>query len=357
MRLSYSRLLAYLQCGEYYRHYYVARTPVQFPLEEALVQGTLAHAGLELVLRQPERAREEVIAEVLGPWLIRDCQLDVTGVDVAALTEFALAFGRLIYRTSGRYRGEYGEPIRNRDGSVPRDLLNYPPSSWGQALRERPELCQLRLQWDNWAGQGQPLFKRVSFSYLVGRVVDWILHFRYPEDYDRTLLVEYEFSPEEENEDQVYVTEDCRLNGKIDWVYANRAGEIVVCDHKTSSQPPSQSDVAHSPQLVLYAYAVRQVFGVWPHHLAIHHVPTGRFLVMPLDVGVADQVLAYVQQAWGEIAKGVYRRRLPTEYATPCIKRDYRTGVVVNRCPYLAHCWPKYYELLSLEGIADDGVE
>lgn len=353
MRISYSRVASYLQCGEYYRHYYLLHTPAETPLDESLLQGVLTHAGLERVLLQPEQSRARVLAEVLPRWLVEDCRLPVADLDVAALWEFGVAFGKLLYRASSRYRGEYGEAIRNKDGSTPKDLRNYPPGSWGRALAEQGDLSQLRLHWDNWAAAAQPFFQSTSFSFLLGRCCDWVLHFRYPDEHRQTLLVEYEFSPPDSDEQQVYLAGDVALNGRIDWVFLRDDDRLVVCDHKTSSQPPAAADVFHSPQLAVYAFAVHRLFGVWPDLVAIHHVPSGTYHYQAVDPGVVEQVLDYVVAAYRQMEQGTFRRRLPTEYSTPCVRRDYRTGLVVKTCPYLAHCWPSYYQALQVEGGVD----
>ena len=355
MRTSYSRLMAFLQCGEFYRHRYVLNTPHEQVLEEALLQGVLTHAGLEQILKHPQREREVILYEILPEWLRRDCRLDCTDEEVETIYSFALILARLFYRASARYRGEYEEPIRNKDGSIPKDLRNYPPASWVQVFKDNPEWAELRQNLDNWASSQQALFTRVSFSFLVGKCFDWILHFRYPEDFVETILVEYEFSPPERDEDLVPFG-DGYFNGKIDWAYKNDRGELVVCDHKTSSNPPLPEDVVHSPQLLMYCYALHCLFGGWPERICIHHVPTGQFLVHPVDVAMVYRVRDYLWEIHQATQQQRFYRRLPTEYNSPCLRRDYRTQELVKTCPFLSYCWPEYAAKLATIPFLDQDV-
>jgi hypothetical protein len=337
--------MSYLQCGEYYRHRYVVNTPYEPVLEEALLQGTFTHSGLEQILKGQEPDREVILYEILRGWLARDCRLQVEESEYEAIYGFGLVLAKLFYRASGRYRGEYEEPIRNKDGSIPKDLRNYPPASWSQIFKENPDWALMRLNLDNWASAQQELFTKVSFSFMVGKCFDWILHFRYPDDFEETLLVEYEFSPIGEDRDLVPFG-SIYFNGKIDWAYRNKQGELVICDHKTNNQPPQPQDVAHSPQLLMYSYAVYRICGAWPELVCIHHVPSGQYCAQRVDKDCVWRVLDYLLEVHQSAEAGHYTKRLPTEYGSPCIKRDYRTQEVIKLCPFLEHCWPEYKQML-----------
>ena len=347
MRTSYSRLMTFLQCGEFYRHRYLLGTPYEQVLEEALLQGNLTHRGLEELLLHPERERQDILYEVLQDWLTKDCQLNCGSEEAEGIYEFGLILATFFYRASCRYQGEYGEAIRNKDGSVPKDLRNYPPASWAQIFKENRELAELRQSLDNWASSQQAVFSKCSFSFMVGKCFDWVLHFRYPDDFEETLMVEYEFSPMDRDERLVPFGSELYLNGKIDWAYKNVAGELVVCDHKTSSHPPQPQDVAHSPQLLMYSYAIWQIYGRWPEKICIHHVPTGQFFMHPVEPETAMQVYKYLLELQKSVESGQFHRRLPTEYNSPCLRRDYRTQELVKVCPFLQHCWPTYAEKLE----------
>ena len=346
MRTSYSRLMSYLQCGEFYRHRYIAGTPYEPIMEEALIQGVLTHAGLETILRGEETDREKILYQILEEWLKKDCRLEFDEQELEGIYSFSLILARLFYRASGRYRNEYEEAIRNKDGSVPKDLRNYPPASWVQIFRENPDWAEMRQNLDNWASSQQELFTRTSFSFIVGKCFDWVLHFRYPENFEETLLVEYEFSPLKEDRDLVPFG-NVYFNGKIDWAYRTKEGELVICDHKTSSQPPQPQDVAHSPQLLIYSYAIWKLCGAWPEKVGIHHVPSGMYILQDVDKECALRVRDYLLDLQYAAEAGKFHRRLPTEYGTPCIKRDYKSQEVVKLCPFLEYCWPEYSAMLT----------
>lgn len=351
-RTSYSRLQSYSSCGEYYRHHYIEKTPCVPVPEEALLAGTLTHAGLETILKEPTKDRLEVLASLLPEWLDKECHLPTDGLD--QIIEFGVGFSELLYKASARYRGEDGPSIRNKDGSVPQNLKNYPPASWTQALRERPALSNLRQSLDIWASSYEPAFANFSFAHMLANCFDWVLHFQLPEWYQETLAVEMEFSPRSGG-DEVPLPghEDVLFNGKIDWVFKTTQEEVVICDHKTGSSAPCIQDVKHSAQLALYTYALHHLYGMYAHKVCIHHVPSGQFIVADVD----QEVVAAVKQHFGDlqaqIEKQNFTRKLPTEYGSPCLRRDYRSGVVVKTCPYLAHCWPLYADNLASQEYLD----
>lgn len=343
---SYSRLAVYMNCSWQYKLRYLDKVPFPKIVNEALALGTLSHSVLEEVL-DPGTAIDDALEAMtlhLPGWIEKlgleepDSYLDCV--------ELASGLADLLYRCSERCRRD---PIRNKDGSLPKDPINFPPGLFTEALRESG-LSEERTNLDNWAAAANPVFTGISLSWLLGRAAYMTKYFTVPDWVKQTLHVELAFSTTEA--DGVHLprsrSEDAFFHGKIDWVVETTSNEIAILDHKSGKECPDPQAVLHSPQLNLYAYAYRELYGTWPDLIAINHLPSSNIVMAAVDRDIALSTASYYRQLQEASETPLWVRRSPTEYKTPCIRRDWKTKRVVETCPYLNQCWPFYVETLIL---------
>jgi len=348
---SYSRLELYEKCPRKYQHKYIHHTPAESVMSAPLLLGTLAHGALEELL-DPETQTADP-AEAFG--LYMPSWMESAGLPVEMMGElflFAQDYARVLLRASPSYLG--GDAIRNKDGSPPKDLENYPPGSWTTALRAQG-LSSRKLDLDNTAGTESAVFRDCSVAHLVGLAYAMVLGLPRPDWMAKTLWVERGFSVPtgDKLKDPVPFPgrEDLHLQAYLDWVVETTDGRMAVIDHKTSKDCPSEADVAQHTQLNLYAWLLYTATGRYPELIGINHLRSQTLVMASTDPAVTRDVVAHLVDVQKSIETGVFPRRPPTSYNSPCLRRDYRTREVKELCPYLAHCWPEYTDSLRQEGV------
>jgi RecB family exonuclease len=340
---SFSRLEAYQKCSEFYRLKYVDKLPTAQQFYEVMEVGSMTHEVLEQVLDPKSEytpsQTEEVFALLLPIWIDKySLELDVVKV-----YKIIKAVGLLLYQASGRYQGT--DPIRNNDGSVPSNVLTYPPKSWTQAVKDSG-ISQARLELDNVAGNQNNIFKHTSFSYFLGKVFSYVTDFRLPSWYGETLAVELPVSTTDKNQVKL-PDKELSFNAYIDLVFRSKDGKLIIADHKTSAAKPTPESVIHHPQLNLYGVLYRELYGEAPFAIAIHHVKSGEFILAQFDEGIARETMQHLLKIIDLTEKEAFVKKHPGDFNTPCFKKDYRSGVITEVCPYLEKCWQTYYEVVK----------
>jgi hypothetical protein len=129
-------------------------------------------------------------------------------------------------------------------------------------------------------------------------------------------------------------------------VVRSKDGSTIILDHKTSKKKPSSIDVLHHPQLNLYGYCYHEIYGIWPEVIGIHHLVSGECVLAELDREICSSIVEYYTDLQKKAMTPRYVRHMPTEYNSPCVKRDWRSETIEEICPYLDRCWPTYYQEL-----------
>jgi hypothetical protein len=313
------------------------KTPEQF--SEPLVVGSYAHTVLEDVLAEGINPKDSFKTH-LSEWLT-SLALEFDPDDVYELAE---GIGILFYKATARYSGS--DAIRNSNGSVPADVTKYPPGNWTKALKQSG-LDSKKFGFDGLAAWQNAVFERLSFSFLVGEIFSFVAPFKVPAWIEETLAVELPISTDEDNKILFPGHKELAFNAYIDWIFRRTDSLKVICDHKTGSKKPEPVDVLHNVQLNLYAYLYHCLYGEWTDAIAIHHVPSGDIIMVEVDKTINQQVIQYISMIQRQIESGVYTKRQPGEFNSPCLKRDFKTGEVTEVCPYLHLCWPDFLEMIG----------
>ncbi len=347
LKTSFSRLETYTKCPRLYWNKYVEKLDVQIPQAVPLLKGVYVHEVLAEVLN-PETnliCPQEVFSMLLPAWL----ESQSLEFDTNFLLNFVQQFGELIHRTLLSYRGPY--PIRNKDGSPPRSLQTFPPTTWKNALKDSG-LTDIRYQVDNMAASQNAEYVQVSLSYLLGEIWALVAHFSKPGWIKDVIGVEMPISTDETNEVILIESssseeDDVLLRAYIDLVAVTEDGRRIIIDHKTSKKKPLPEEVLFHPQLNLYAWVRHETYGGWDDLLGIHHVPSGEYVLAQVDPEIVMETVRHFQILQKISEQDVAYRRHPMEYNTPCIQRDYATHQIKSVCPFLQHCWPLFFQTVS----------
>lgn len=380
--VSYSKLSTFQECPELYRLRYLEKPKGYVgPLQEPFIKGTLAHTCIEEFLKGSNK--EVAIQIALHEWLKSTCYLPVInaapakevetievdiydeeindwvdskgetktsqGIIIEDLYEYATECGWLLHKCTAAYQGE--DRIRNRDGSIPKSPLNYPPSEFKRQYNDKG-LQLLRGQLDVEACKHNISFRRMSIADIAAQAVSYIYNFELPKEIKEVKEIELEL-----DKDKVYFgpRKDIYWNGKIDTIYETEDGAIIVNDHKTEKEVRPAENVCFDLQLNSYAAVVYEQTDKIPDYIAITHLGTNQLIVSQTHPKIMSMCMEYLEDIQDSIereleAKGVdgpWTKKWPTKYGSPCLSR--RDGVLTNVCPYIYKCWPDYAKCIKEE--------
>jgi hypothetical protein len=339
----------YKKCPTRYRQDYVEGLRKPGILQEALLKGSLAHKMIEEFLISG--TRDGVLDMILPQWLEEECNLTVKqedeslGIDPDLLGHYGAKVGHLIHRCGPDYH--YPDKIRKKDGTCPKDPLEYPTQTFTYEMNQG-RLYPVRQEIDMQATLLNPQFSRFSLANLVAKATAYFYNFSLPQWFSETISVEQDVSlkPVDFDGKRSWV-------GFIDWVYRTKDDAIVVCDHKSNAEEPTGLDVLYHGQLNLYAAILYEQTGKLPDYLAISHLPTGRHVLAKTDIRVVAYQLQYLRQIQQRIDLDLenesWLKAFPSDYATPCWRRNWKSKALDDVCPYLESCWPHYAETIRPE--------
>jgi hypothetical protein len=351
--VSYSRLSTFTECPAKFFYRYIRKPGgVHIPLEDYFLKGDLAHRCLEEYLLN--KGNKDDILEMMIPlWLVERCDLEhnlvldgapdnLLMIDIKSLAYYAINYGYLLHRCTAAYIGT--DAIRNNDKSVPKDPVNYPPKQLKYEYNNGG-LPDIKLMIDNTAATINPEFKRFSLCDIAAQAAACFYNFKLPDWVDKIDGVEYTSEkkiPWDNNTKE--------WAWFVDFSYTTDQGDFVISDHKTSKTKPTGLDVAFHPQLNLYAYLYHEDQDKMPKYLAINHLPSGEFVIAQTDLSIVYSNFKHFQDIQKLINLSIqadcFPGRMPTDYNSPCIRRDWRSGAVTSVCPYLNLCHPRYVEYI-----------
>jgi len=191
--VSHSRLQVYKECSEKYNNQYVKKLPKDDEIQDYFEIGSLVHLVLEEYLDPSTTlSLQDSYLLALPIWLNKH-SLSFSAKDIFNISAL---IGDLMYKASSRYQGE--DAIRNKGGTPPADIRNYPPQSWTTAL-QKAGVASIKRDYDTAAGIQNPFFITNSLCYLVAEVYLLTQYFQLPDWYDHTIQVEFPISTEETN--------------------------------------------------------------------------------------------------------------------------------------------------------------
>jgi hypothetical protein len=243
--------------------------------------------------------------------------------------------------------------IRNSNGTVLKSPIDYPSNSLKSEF-SKLKCWQYKSQLDQKACQQNKDFLSISFCWLFAEALFNAYSFKIPTWVEETLYTELEFGTTENNKVPLGTFEDIgevSLLGYIDWVVKLKDGRVAIIDHKTSTKMPTNEEVLFHPQLNLYAYAYKILFGEYPHIIGINHIKSGNLVLADTHVNIIHSNLDYYENLCLQTLKltsNTPLRKHPNDYQTPCVKKDYNTNKIISTCPYLDKCWGMYQKLIRV---------
>lgn len=356
--MSYTRISSYMECkAKYYYRYVNKPSNIHIPLEDFFLKGNLAHSCIEEYLLKGAE-KDDIIDIVLPTWLREKCLLPVardydesmslSGIDAGDVINYAKRYGQLLHRCTAKYQEE--DRIRNKDGTIPKDPVKYPPLPMQQAYNQQG-LPDLKMSIDNMAAMLNNEFRRIGLANMAAEAVACFYNFDLPDWVEEITGIEYT------SEEKIPWDDGTKeWMWFVDLKYKTTDGAKIISDHKTSSSKPTDLEVAFHPQLNLYAYLELQETGSLPDYISINHLPTGDFINAEVDPTVVMENIKHLEEVQKAInistENNSFPGHTPTEFNSPCIKRDWKTQEVTRVCPYITLCHPRYVEYVKHE-IAD----
>jgi hypothetical protein len=348
--ISFSALESYKKCEQYFNNKYIEKIKVEKTLEKPFLVGGWTHELIEEKLNNPSCDVKQVFSERLPGWLL-DCKLEFNTSQLSNLMDLCFDLSELLYRASEHCNEVY--KIRNSNGTVLKSPIDYPSTSFKQELA-RLRTYKYKSQLDLEASKQNSDLVELSICWLLSESLFLAELFKFPTWAERTIHTEYEFGTTNDNivpllqEDSVI--NDVSFLGYIDWIVKLNDGTVGIIDHKSSVKNPTHLDVIYHPQLNLYAYAYKVLFGSLPEVIGINHIRSGMITLAEPNERIVKETVEYYSHLYLESTKNPYIKRHPNDYQSPCIKKDYTSNKITATCPYLDKCWSNYKKLLSLSG-------
>jgi hypothetical protein len=388
-KVSYTKLSTYLDCPELYRLRYIKKEKGEgMTLQEPLIKGVLAHLCIENYLRGLDK--DDAIDLSLRTWLLSACNLEGSDTDkyekecgargqkenkqvsiydpidldnlfddnvssasniinIDELYEYGTVCGRLLQRCSESYNKV--DKIRNKDGSVPKNPLEYSPTEF-KAEYEAKQLHLKKLEIDTRAAKQNRAFTRMSLANIVAEAISFVYIFEVPDIVKSVEKIEHKL-----NETKVWFGEkkDIYWNGVIDTEYLTHEGSTIINDHKSEKYKRRGEDVAFDLQLNSYAAVRCEQENKLADYISITNLGSGSLLVAKTDVEVLNECMDYLESIQKDIdrdieTKGVdnsWSKKWPSKYGSPCLRRKF--DAIDQVCPYIRKCWPLYSEALGSE--------
>lgn len=338
--ISHNQLLSYLKCSQHYHYKYksFSRSPEE-PKTFAQIKGLLFHKCCEIYLKDLDPLKEHPVKKetfqlAVEEWLQEEFKFDSSCIDFFSFINSISNYADLITRAS--IRGS--EPlIRNKDGSIPKNLELYPPPDFTREVYLQ-NLDSEKSMWDLFFRDHISDLGYGSIYFLIAEVYSYFESFFLPEDFSKVLAVEEGVSTEEHNLVELPGHPEVHIRGYIDFKYLTGYKDRHLIDFKVTEHKPSEQEVLENVQLNLYAYLEQQVHGSYPKKMGIYHAPTAEYILVTPNEFIIVQTLEYLISFYQASISSKPMRHHPQEYNSPCRYKEYKTGVVIE-CPYLSKCW------------------
>lgn len=400
---SYSRLTTYDKCSQLYKLLYELR------LKEARQDtfhtrlGTYCHAALEEFYGCEDGSIESPYNALVREGGVWDKELKKLGLDSveADLRRYAGHITKLYVRAHVSYRGS--DAIRNKDGKV----SNAPQFSgaWKEHVRQFG-LDSMASKIDRMAGQLHPDWQTISLSDVYAQSLGMMYHYKNPSAIQSIVAIElavsevwYQAADEEGkllkgvkttkargthklwldkdgkeklieilNEQPMPLLDDTGLikkdtdgkpewskhalfHGYIDLLARDEQGRLLIIDHKTSQELPTEAKVARHEQLLAYGFAVYHLTGELPHAIGINHLRSNKLVIAKFDLARAEIAVERLASIQKGIEIKVFIKRDPDGWDSPCVRKATRADRDVILCPGLKFChesvWRSYRDFTS----------
>jgi hypothetical protein len=352
--ISISSLELYHKCPRLFSKRYIEQAPAREVIQEPLILGSLAHSLLESKLKD-DLTVPDALALMLPTWVESLCGIPLTnsfikmkegaGINLESLYNYADKVSDLLIRAAPNYHKD--DRIRKTNGEPIKDPFSkYTAKSW-LAEYKKLKLDTEKFYIDLVCCKQNPDFRNFSLSNTAAWSTYMAKNFR-RESGMTTLDVEWQFGPDV---NRIVTIEGYPLKGAIDWVVELDTGEIAIIDHKTSKKHFKDIEVSHHKQLNLYAYVYGEVTGKLPDWIVISAPYSRRFYWQPVSIDNVYEAVQYVKNSIlcinSNFDSNTWSAPHPNDYNSPCISRNWETGLVTYECPFLESCWPTYSQDLT----------
>jgi hypothetical protein len=337
--MSYSRLEVYAQCPKKFEHRYILKTPYQESFNKDLFVGKHTHTLLEHRLKGNYTAKQGF--NILLPTWLAELNVIIDEHSLSSLYEVLYGLSDILYRCSSFYSGK--DPIRKQDGSYLKNPIEYPTKEL-RLLLAQTGLNQLKNYFNEQISEQNSDLAHHDLIWYLAEVLYMALYFKVPKAIDKTLAVEMSLS---DNEDLTLDFKNLNVLGSIDWVAQLTDGKIIIIDHKTNAEKPSQESVKLHPQLNFYAYCYWKTTGVRPDLIGINHLRSRHVIISNLEDHIMQEVIEHLKDLCYTCYKKPHLKKFPTVYGSPCMSKSWKTGEITKVCPFLKHCWASTYDLIQ----------
>lgn len=343
---SFSRLEKYGKCSYlYWLHYW---KPIPRPVTDTVptVAGTVAHAVLEVFYPIDGNNRVVSTLDLLNQYW--EDRLKEEGLEscFTELQYIALQMETLHARATEGYTGP--DPILNKDGKFGK--MYKKTNAWSDALRDSG-IASLAASINETAGQKHKLWATVSLSEVFSETYVFLKNYRDTMAFLSIYMLEMPISRDDDQQpvNTVYWPGTAiEFTGFLDVIATDPQGRIYIIDHKTSKDKPDENKVAHWEQLLLYGWAMHQLWGRYPDYIGINSLRGNVLTVAAFDPslieGAMNRALGKMRGIHGEL----FYQSNPTDYGSPC----YNDFSPENSCAYLSHCHPRFFQAVryKIEG-------
>jgi CRISPR/Cas system-associated exonuclease Cas4 (RecB family) len=344
---SFTRLNLYNECPRKYKNKYILKIQTPVEVEDYFLKGRLVHTLLESFFIDTDLNLDFI--DYLPEFITKECKLPITedykdmqtnqAIHIPSLVEYADKVSNLLLRTAENYKGN--DSIRNSDGSVPKDVWSYQPKAFKTEYRELG-VDSYRYAIDLTASKLDTNYEKFSLAFMVADALFNVKNFTKPNWLASVVDQEYRF--EDKGEKVLFNNNTLYWSGGPDLRVKTHEGDLVILDYKTSKSKPSKEDVLWHMQLALYAYLTFEQTKELAKAVGIIHLPSNDIILAGVDPLIVSQTIKYLEDIQDAINKEVFPKKHPTEFNSPCIKRDWKTKLVTKVCPYLKTCWPEYHQ-------------
>lgn len=343
---SFSRLEKYGKCSYlYWLHYW---KPIPRPVTDtvATVAGTVAHSVLEQFYDNELVNRSISTLDLLNHYWEERLKAEGLETCFVELQYIALQMSELHARATEGYKGP--DPILTKDRKFSKTYKKT--TDWANALKALG-IDKRSADINEVAGRRHKLWGTVSLADVFSESYVFLKDYRDTMGFLTMYKLEMPISrDDDQNSVNTVYWPGTRIEftGFLDVIATDSQGRLYIIDHKTSKDKPDENKVTHWEQLILYGWALHQLWGRYPDYIGINHLRSNSLVVAKYDPalieGALNRALGKMRGVLGEL----FYQANPTDYNNPC----YSEYSPENACPYLFHCHPRFFEAVryKIEG-------
>jgi spore coat polysaccharide biosynthesis protein SpsF (cytidylyltransferase family) len=358
---SVSRLKMYSQCSQAYKYTYIDKIKV-YSQSNSTIIGSLLHDSLEIYLHSNNSLSFIEVFEEQSKKTFTKRKYILENLEPATFTklytqlvDYSRDIRTLHYRASADYTGK--NAIRTAKGDVPSNPSMT--SGWKQAAKN----LNLESRYETLKEQFIFISNLPEIDLVEAFTEAYTLACNYetPVEIIETLHLEFplsdynyetkEFTNPVLMPDEYGGESGIYLNGYIDWVgYVQFQGKkrFALIDYKTSKENLTEDKLEYHAQLLAYVYAVERLLGIEVEVIGVHSLRHKKLALTLVDREILQEANRSLFSKHKKIAACQFEKdHLPDSQYSMCLSQYGR------ECSYLQYCYPKLYNKLHPESLAN----